>query len=224
MCGIFGFIGKNGIGPDLASLRRIAAETETRGRHAFGLAWLSPQGTVHTFKRPGPATADLGDLGRCQGGRIVLGHCRWATHGDPQDNGNNHPHRAGRGWFVHNGVVHNYQDLLRRYGFRPASRCDSEIFGLLIARAGGPLLKRAAWAARQTHGTLALLGLWNDPPRLLIIRRGRPLALSETNDGFYFASLPKGLPGHRFAMRDNFAALVTLSEHGLELERLALEG
>ena len=40
MCGIFGYIAKHGRGPDLARLRRIALETETRGRHAFGLAWL----------------------------------------------------------------------------------------------------------------------------------------------------------------------------------------
>ena len=32
MCGIFGYIAKHGRGPDLARLRRIALETETRGR------------------------------------------------------------------------------------------------------------------------------------------------------------------------------------------------
>jgi hypothetical protein len=62
MCGIFGFITKNGNGPDLARLRRIAAETQTRGHHAFGLAWLADTGAIHTFKRPGAAMANLGDL------------------------------------------------------------------------------------------------------------------------------------------------------------------
>jgi hypothetical protein len=44
MCGIFGFLSKGGTGPNLARLRRIAAETETRGRHAFGLAWIDSRG------------------------------------------------------------------------------------------------------------------------------------------------------------------------------------
>ena len=47
MCGIFGFITKDGNGPDLARLRRIAAETQTRGNHAFGLAWLDAKGILH---------------------------------------------------------------------------------------------------------------------------------------------------------------------------------
>ena len=99
--------------PRLARLRRIAAETQHRGHHAFGLAWLGRDGDIHTFKRPGPATANLGDLDRCRGAAVVIGHCRWATHGRPEDNRNNHPHPAGRGWFVHNGVVQNHAHLVR---------------------------------------------------------------------------------------------------------------
>ena len=74
MCGIFGFITKNGRGPDLARLRRLAAETQRRGHHAFGLAWLGPLGELHTFKRPGPATANLGDLDACRGQGLPQGH------------------------------------------------------------------------------------------------------------------------------------------------------
>ena len=105
MCGIFGFITKDGRGPDLARLRRIATETQRRGHHAFLLAWLAADGGIHTFKRPGPATANLRRLDACQDALVVVGHCRWATHGRPEDNRNNHPHPAGCGWLVHNGVV-----------------------------------------------------------------------------------------------------------------------
>ena len=69
MCGLLGYITQDGSGPDLARLRRIAAVTQTRGHHAFGLAWLAPDGSIHTFKRPGPATANLGDLQRCRKAR-----------------------------------------------------------------------------------------------------------------------------------------------------------
>ena len=71
MCGIFGFITKDGHGPDIALLRRIATVTQRRGDHAFGLAWLDADGTIETFKRPGPATADLDDLDRCPEKKVV---------------------------------------------------------------------------------------------------------------------------------------------------------
>lgn len=222
MCGVFGFITKNGSRPELARLRRIAAETETRGRHAFGLAWIDADGVLHTFKRPGAATANLGDLDACRNAVTLVGHCRWATHGDPQDNRNNHPHRAGRGWLVHNGVVRNYRQLIRRYGLRPKTDCDSEVLGLLMMRRAGPLLERAAWAVAQTEDPLALLGLWHKPLRLLVVRRGNPLCFSETPGGFYFASLPAGLPGKVFSIPDESARVLRLEGGSLKHQDLSI--
>ena len=195
MCGIFGYITKHGRGPDLARLKRIATETQQRGRHAFGLAWLGPDARLHTFKRPGAATANLGDLDRLRGATVVIGHCRWATHGAPEDNCNNHPHPAGRGWLVHNGVVHNHANLVRRFHLAPKTQCDSEVLGLLMARTPGWLVRRAQRVAEWAEGRLAVLGVWRDPTRLLIVRHGKPLHFGQTKGGFYFASMPEGLPG-----------------------------
>jgi glucosamine--fructose-6-phosphate aminotransferase (isomerizing) len=222
MCGIFGFITANGRGPDLACLRRIAAETETRGRHAFGLAWIDADEVLHTFKRPGAATAALGDLDACRHAVAVIGHCRFATHGDPQDNRNNHPHPAGRGWLVHNGVVRNYHQLVRRYRLRPKTDCDSEVLGLLMMRRAGTLLERAAWAVARTEGPLALLGLWNKPLRFLIVRRGNPLCFCETPNGFYFASLPAGLPGKVFSITDGYAGVLRLEGGSIKHQDLSI--
>ncbi len=44
MCGIFGFITNSEQGPDIHRLRRLALVTQTRGAHAFGLAWLDADG------------------------------------------------------------------------------------------------------------------------------------------------------------------------------------
>jgi glucosamine--fructose-6-phosphate aminotransferase (isomerizing) len=213
MCGVFGFITKDGSGPAITRLQRIATETQRRGHHAFGLAWLDAQGTIHTFKRPGPATADLGDLNACRGATIVVGHCRWATHGSPEVNRNNHPHRAGRGWFVHNGVVANHDAIRRRYALRPQTECDSEVLGLLMARFAGSLVQRAAQTAAAAIGRLAILGVWSNPARLLIVRNGNPLSFGETKHGFYFGSLPGELPGKVIELRDQYAGLLTF-EHG----------
>ena len=175
MCGIFGFISSRGQGPEIHRLRRLALVTQTRGDHAFGLAWLEEDGTIQTFKRPGPAKACLSELDRCRRAVVVVGHCRFATHGSPRDNRNNHPHAAGSGYLVHNGVVTNHQQLLQRYGLHPQSQCDSEALGLLMAHAAGSIAQRSAWAANQVQGDLAMLGVWRNPARLLVTRRGRPL-------------------------------------------------
>jgi glucosamine 6-phosphate synthetase-like amidotransferase/phosphosugar isomerase protein len=218
MCGIFGFITRNGDGPDLARLKAVAVVTQQRGLHAFGLAWLTHDGQLKTFKRPGAATDRLDDLGRCRGALAVVGHCRFATHGVPRDNGNNHPHRAGRGWLVHNGVVSNHERLTRAYRLDPQTDCDSEVLGLLMARMPGSLLRRAALMARAAAGQLALLGIWRNPARLLVVRGGKPLHFGETSRGFYFASLPTGLPGNVLPVTDDYAGVLRFERGGLQLE------
>ena len=213
MCGLFGFLSKNGDGPDLGRLRRIAIETQTRGNHAFGFAWLDADGRIRTFKRPGPATTNLGDLDRVRDALIVVGHCRWATHGDPRDNRTNHPHRAGHGMICHNGVVANHASLIRRYHLAPETECDTEVLGLLIARRfSGRLVQRAARAAEVTVGNLAILGVWRKPARLLIVRRGNPLCVGETKDGFYFGSLSGELPGRVRSIPNYEASVIGLED------------
>jgi glucosamine 6-phosphate synthetase-like amidotransferase/phosphosugar isomerase protein len=219
MCGVFGFITRNGNGPDLGRLRRIAAQTQRRGHHAFGLAWLDAEGTIHTFKRPGPATANLGDLDACRGATVVIGHCRWATHGSPKNNRNNHPHPAGRGWFVHNGVVVNYRALLRRYRLQPKTECDSEVLGLLMARFAGSIGRRAMQTARAADGRMTMLGIWSNPARLLVVRKDYPLSFGETAGGVYFASLPEDLPGAVMHVSDHYAGV--LVSEGARLKHVA---
>ena len=144
MCGIFGFISSEGHGPEMSRLRRLALVTQSRGDHAFGLAWLDEDGSIQTFKRPGPAKAYLDELDRCRHAVVVVGHCRFATHGSPLDNRNNHPHAAGAGFIVHNGVILNHQQLVNRYGLDQQSQCDSEVLGLLMARCAGSIVQRSA--------------------------------------------------------------------------------
>ena len=74
MCGIFGFITSEGRGPEISRLRRLALITQSRGDHAFGLAWLDEGGSIQTFKRPGPAQAHLDALDRCRHAVVVVGH------------------------------------------------------------------------------------------------------------------------------------------------------
>ena len=179
-------------------------------------------GRIHTFKRPGPATANLGDVDACRGATVVIGHCRWATHGRPEDNRNNHPHPAGRGWLVHNGVVLNYASLVRKFRLAPQTQCDSEVLGLLIQRFPGALGLRAARAAEAAEGRLAVLGLWRNPARLLVVRSGNPLCFGETSGGFYFGSLPGELPGRVVSIRDEYAGVLAYQDGELQHEAFSI--
>jgi len=226
MCGVFGFITREGKGPDIARLRRLALVTQTRGMHAFGLAWLNPRGIIHTYKRQGPAQNYLADLEQCRNAVVLVGHCRYATHGSPTDNRNNHPHPAGRGELVHNGVVFNHAELARYYHLRPQSQCDSEVLGLLMSRCRGTINQRAAWTANQAVGDLATLGIWRNPARLLVVRRGRPLCFGHDTDGYYFASLPDGLPGKVQSVVDGSTCVMAYrnGQLGLDGPQIALAG
>lgn len=218
MCGIFGFATKDGTGPDLDRLRKVAVVTQTRGAHAFGLAWIDQAGRIGSYKTPGPAEDHLDAIDQCRDAVMVIGHCRYATHGLPSDNRNNHPHAAGGGWFVHNGIVGNDNQLIREHGLRPQTECDSEVLGLLMARCPGTIAQRAAWSARQTYGELAVLGLWRNPSRLLVVRRGRPLAFGQCRAAYYFASLPTGLPGLPQDVADRAAYVVTYQDGQLRMD------
>jgi len=113
----------------------------------------------------------------------------------------------------HNGVVANHDGLIRRYHLAPETECDTEVLGLLIAhRFSGPLVRRAARAAEATVGKLAILGVWRKPARLLIVRRGNPLCVGETKDGFYFGSLPDELPGRVRSLPDYEASVIGLED------------
>jgi len=111
-------------------------------------------------------------------------------------NRNNHPHPAGAGQIIHNGVIRNHRELVRRYGLHQVGQCDSEALGLLMARGGGTILQRAKRVAREADGGLVILGVWRRPARLLVVRRGRPLHWGQAREGFYFATMPYALPRH----------------------------
>lgn len=223
MCGVFGFITRRGAGPDIDRLRRIAVETQQRGDHAFGLAWVGADGRLQAFKRPGPATANLDDIKRCEGALAVVGHCRWATHGTPMDNRNNHPHAAGRGWFVHNGVVRNHARLARYFGLETTTQCDSEVLGLLIAKSSGPLEIRAGRTAQLADGPLVMLGVWARPTRLLFVRRGNPLWFAQTTAGGYFGSLRGELPGEARSVPDDHAGLFIYRDGAVEQRAVLID-
>lgn len=214
MCGVFGFVSNDtGAGPDLKVLKEIARVTQTRGNHAFGFAWIDSRGRLKSFRARGPISDGLGYLNMAHDARMLIGHCRWATAGDPMDNINNHPHPADGGWLVHNGVIQNYQGLIWEHDLEPSSECDSELLGLLIEKFDGSLLNRCIKAAKATRSQpLVMLGLWPRPERLIAIRDGNPLYTGKTHGATYLGSLSLGLPGKVSQVNDGEAMEFTIDE------------
>lgn len=197
MCGIFGFVGKNDWTPHPERLKRIATTTEARGPHAFGLAWIDSRNRLRMYKQTGRITDHLGVLRMASDARMLIGHCRYATHGDARDNLNNHPHPVDGGWMVHNGVVRRHARINIEWDLHPISECDSETIALLIEALDGTVLERCATAAEICGPNFATAALWRNPNRMVLVRNGNPLHIGIDKRGLYFGSLEGGLPGAR---------------------------
>lgn len=223
MCSIFGFVARRSSPVDLATLRRIIGANIARGPHAFGFAWIDSRDRLHCFKSPGRLTDHLKMLPVLRDARMLVGHLRYATHGDPQDNTNNHPHPCDGGWLVHNGVVGNYRELVQAGGLLPTGRCDSELIARLIERSDEDRpVQRAVDAVERTDGSLAILSLWARPGTLVAARRGNPLHFGMTASGLYLATLRDGLPGIVRAIPDHTA--VELDSRGVSRRVVQIGG
>src|SRR5499433_2326931 len=111
MCGIMGYVGTSDACPILiGGLRRL----EYRGYDSAGVATLFQNGKLEIRRAKGKLNNLCEILDRAPlGGRIGIGHTRWATHGRPSDE-NAHPHKAGVVSVIHNGIIENHGALRER--------------------------------------------------------------------------------------------------------------
>src|SRR5690349_22572548 len=108
MCGIVAYIGPREAYPILLKgLKRL----EYRGYDSAGVALLN--GSVNVYKKKGKvAELEEATIGKNVHANIGIGHTRWATHGEPNDQ-NAHPHlsNSGKLAMIHNGITENYAQL-----------------------------------------------------------------------------------------------------------------
>ena len=204
MCGIIGFVGRvqeGQWGQTYSLLRHLFIAAEHRGRDATGLVAVTDPsggkraGKVVVAKEPveasrfvetDPAFLNLRRR-RCS---ACVGHVRLATHGDPLDPRNNHPHVGRHLSLVHNGIVSNHRELADRHALRLKSQCDSECLLRIVEASDHPALGLDR-CLREVKGSMAVALI--DPRESLVwVARntGRPLWLAKMRKDrrYFFAS------------------------------------
>src|SRR6201994_1095422 len=200
MCGIVGYIGKGDAPPVLVEgLHRL----EYRGYDSAGLA-IVHRGRLQITKTAG-RVQDLRDRldAKQTKATIGIGHTRWATHGEPNDN-NAHPHTdtQHRVAVVHNGIIENADTLraqLTADGVTFVTETDTECLAHMVAAqlANAEIngnedlsLEEAVIATlRGVEGTYGLVVLdTKNPDQLVVARNGSPIVLGLGESEMFVAS------------------------------------
>jgi len=192
MCGIMAYIGNKGAHSIIINgLKRL----EYRGYDSAGIALYN--NNLEIYKKKG-RVIDLEDylVDKDISGNIGIGHTRWATHGEPNDQ-NAHPHSSGNASIalVHNGIIENYNTLkkeLIRSGHQFTSETDSEVLVHFIEEIQHwnhcDLEEATRIALSQVIGAFAIVIISKDDPNTLIAaRKSSPLVIG-VGDGEYFVA------------------------------------
>lgn len=195
MCGIVGYIGPRDATPIiLDGLQRL----EYRGYDSAGLAVLQ-SGRIQV-RRDAGKLANLRSIVSDEpvGGKVGIGHTRWATHGEPNAT-NAHPHlgMTGEVVIVHNGIVENYLELreeLRAEGVVFKSETDTETIVHLIERyvsMGEDLPSAVRNAMKHLNGAHAIVAMsLKEPDKIVAVRIGHSggVAVGFGEDEMFLAS------------------------------------
>ncbi|TDC48193.1 glutamine--fructose-6-phosphate transaminase (isomerizing) [Jiangella ureilytica] len=189
MCGIVGYVGAKPAAPILVD---GLARLEYRGYDSAGVAVLGP--SEIRLHRDAVRVRDLeATLPKRFGGKVGIGHTRWATHGVPSQR-NAHPQLSadGRVAVVHNGIIDNAAQLraeLEADGVALASDTDTEVLAHLIARADGTLEDAVLATLDRIDGTYGLAVLDREhPDRIVVARNGSPIIIGIGDREMHVAS------------------------------------
>ena len=193
MCGIVGYIGKKNALPILIDgLRKL----EYRGYDSAGVAYLEND-NINIIKSVGRIDLLESKLNMKSPSVIGIGHTRWATHGEPSEN-NAHPHISNDGnvTLVHNGIIENYQELikkLKKHGYQFYSETDTEILANIIdyyykKYKMGPIdaINRTMVRVRGSYAVAVMFKEY--PDEIWVARKDSPMVIGKNDDGTYLAS------------------------------------
>lgn len=186
MCGIGGFSLSNNSRINARSLSNaLLAELDVRGNQASGYAYQTSD-TTGVFKKD-TAGSKLNLRGMPKSAKVAILHTRFATHGSPTDNANNHPVQSPDQSIslVHNGVIYNH-DLVRTELDVKLPEVDSSVIPTILEKYDRDIDKLSmldgdasvAWLDDNDRGVLRVARISHSP-----------LCIAQLKDGsFVFAS------------------------------------
>ena len=198
MCGITGYTGRqNAVPVIMQGLKQL----EYRGYDSAGIALTNKKGlSVH--RKAGKIALLESALPKRLKGNAAIGHTRWATHGEPNDQ-NAHPHSCNNNRFsiVHNGIIENAAPLrakLKSHGVSFHSDTDSEVLVHLIASIeADSLLERVRQSLSQIEGTYGLAVIDGEAPdEIVVARNGSPVVIGIGEKEMLVASDTSALVRH----------------------------
>ena len=227
MCGIVGYIGnKNAQNFLISGLKRL----EYRGYDSAGIVTLNAEGEATLLRAKGKILNLEEKLAaNKRDDKIGIGHTRWATHGEPSET-NAHPHRAGKIYLVHNGIIENYKELkenLKEHDFK--SQTDTEVLAALINSfykdGKYPLANAVVQALKLVKGTygIAVVSCLS-PDEIVVARSGSPLVIGVGHDETLLASDASALLGHtKRAIYLNDGEVALIRKNSVEIKTLNAE-
>jgi glucosamine--fructose-6-phosphate aminotransferase (isomerizing) len=195
MCGIVGYIGhRDASSIVLEGLKKL----EYRGYDSAGLALYDGEKLNVTKTKGKVATLEnkLLNTGNTNS-TIGIGHTRWATHGEPNDE-NSHPHYSNSGELViiHNGIIENFdsirKELIKR-GYEFKSDTDTEVLVNLIEEIQNKtqlkLGEAVQLALKEVVGAYAIVVFdIKKPNELVVAKLGSPLAVGIGKNEYFIGS------------------------------------
>jgi len=210
MCGIVGIASKNDCVNDIISgLHSL----EYRGYDSAGLATI----TNNQFEY----SKDIGKISNLEkkvisnkiSGNIVIAHTRWATHGKPSIN-NSHPFIKKNCALVHNGIIENFEDLIKHYSINKRnlksdtdSEVIAEIYNKLLNTFNNPI-EAIKSLNKKILGSFSFAYLVHGSKSIYVTRRASPLVLGIGDNFNAVSSDVLGLP-------DNTTEIIFLEENDI---------
>ena len=195
MCGIAGLmLGKFKDAPEIS--RKLLFALQDRGHDAVGLSFFR-NGEITVYKSQGRVKnfvkKQWDSIWREPISSAITLHCRAATSGAASNKVNNHPifSKKFSVSLVHNGIINNGAELIKKYNLKKDGNCDSEIVLLMIEHFyKGDWAKAIKKAYKELSGSMACalltrkdeVFLWRDSMMPLTV------AYIPSLEGFMFAS------------------------------------